>query len=61
MLAPPELTVPLGSSAAKILGAWACAGTTGKRDRSTTQMRKKLRRKDDLVFDSATDWLRLMS
>ena len=39
MLAPPELTEPLGSSAAKILGSCACAGAESTKHGSTREMR----------------------
>jgi hypothetical protein len=39
MLAPPELSEPLGLSAVKILGSCACAGAESTKHGSTREMR----------------------
>jgi hypothetical protein len=39
MLAPPELSEPLGSSATKILGSCVCAGAESTKHGSTSEMR----------------------
>ena len=51
MLAPPELTEPLGLSAAKILGSCACAGGESAKHASTSEMTRKPRRKNDLLVE----------
>jgi len=54
MLAPPELTEPLGSSAAKILGSCACTGGESAKHASTSEMIRKPRRKNDLPVEYLT-------
>jgi hypothetical protein len=57
MLAPPELTEPLGLSAAKILGSCACAGGDSAKHASTSEMTRKPRRKGDLLAEYLTGGL----
>ena len=54
MAAPPELSEPLGLSAAKILGSCACAGGESAKHASASETRRKPRRKEDLLVKYLT-------
>jgi len=54
MLAPPELSEPLGSSAAKILGSCACAGAESTRHGRTREMRIERTKLADVTPDKIT-------
>ena len=51
MLAPPELSEPLGLSAVKTLGSCACAGGESTKHGSTNEMRIERTKLADMTSD----------